>query len=75
MPVWTKKLNKTIYHLATFNEPLSKEATDKLPAHIVEEPAPEGDDAEAQRRQYASVGHMVRKQNKMGSGFNDLGLS
>ena len=39
MAVYTKKLNKTVYHLATFNEPLSKKSTSALPSHIVEEPA------------------------------------
>ena len=41
MPVYTKKLNKITYHLATFSEPLTKQATSNLPRHIIEEPAEE----------------------------------
>ena len=41
MSVYTKKLNKIVYHLATFNEPLTQESITRLPAHVIEEPAPE----------------------------------
>ena len=41
MSVYTKKLHKTAYHLATFNEPLTSEATTELPPHVIEEPLPD----------------------------------
>ena len=53
LSVFTKKLNKTVYHLATFNEPLTKEAANNLPAHIVEEPVADVDSNE--RDNYANV--------------------
>jgi len=37
MPVYTKKMLKTQYHLATFNKPVTRSAS--LPAHIIEQPA------------------------------------
>ena len=41
--VYTKKQSKVVYNLATFSEPLSRQATSNLPAHVIEEPAAEGD--------------------------------
>jgi hypothetical protein len=35
--VFTKKLATTQYHLATFENPLSKQTLSLLPAHIIEE--------------------------------------
>ena len=57
MSVYTKKLNKIVYHLATFNEPLTKESITRLPAHVIEEPAPEtsAENADAQRENYSGV--------------------
>ena len=37
MPVYSKKLSKTVYHLATFTEPLTNIPTGQLPDHVVEE--------------------------------------
>lgn len=37
--IYTKKLLKTQYHLASFNKPLTE--GQQLPAHIVEQPAEE----------------------------------
>lgn len=41
LKVYTKKLNKTSYHMATFNEPLcsAENHVENLPQHIIEEPA------------------------------------
>lgn len=72
LSVYTKKLNKVVYHLATFNEPLSKKASASLPAHVIEEPVAEAESSE--RDNYANVHQFVRHQNKMGQDFNDLGL-
>jgi len=41
LKVFTKKMNKVQYCLATFNEPLCQEGVNALPAHIIEEPADE----------------------------------
>ena len=41
LSVFTKKMPKTSYHLATFAEPLTKEAGGELPPHVIEEPLPE----------------------------------
>ena len=52
-----------MYHLATFNEPLGAQTMQNLPAHIIEEPAPETSTDghhDGQRQQYANVHQMVR---------------
>ena len=46
MTVYTKKVQKAAYHLATFNEPLTELASAELPAHVIEEPLPEPDATE-----------------------------
>lgn len=38
MKVFTKKMSKISYLLASFNEPLTTEGVSNLPAHVVEEP-------------------------------------
>ena len=72
--VYTKKLSKVVYHLASFNEPLSREATANLPSHVIEEPAAELEgDSEAQlREQYQNVHHMQRSMNRtVGAEFSE----
>ena len=76
MPVYTKKLHKSVYHLATFNEPLQKEAVNReFPAHVIELPAADvqGDDGN-ERDNYQNVHQFVRRHNRVGQDYNDLGL-
>lgn len=56
-------MNKVSYMLATFNEPLTEEGANNLPAHVIEEPA---EDAVNPRDLYANVHQMVRANNLAG---------
>jgi hypothetical protein len=53
MKVFTKKMNKVSYLLATFNEPLTQEGISNLPAHVVEEPVEQ--EQYSAREMYANV--------------------
>jgi hypothetical protein len=61
LKVFTKKMSKASYLLATFNEPLTEEGVGALPAHVIEEPVEEIANA---RDLYQNVQHMVRSQNR-----------
>ncbi len=58
MKVYTKKMSKVSYLLATFNEPLTKEGVSNLPSHVVEEPVEQ--EQYSAREMYANVHQMVR---------------
>ena len=90
LKVYTKKLNKTSYHMATFNEPLcpADSQVQNLPQHIIEEPAAIMTKADAGigggvaggsgTNQYANVHQMVRAQQAQTAArdqdYTDLGL-
>ena len=70
--VFTKKLNKAVYHLASFNEPLTQQACARLPAHIIEEDLPETQDS-LNRDLFATASQFVRHHNRVGSDFSEIG--
>ena len=63
LSVFSKKMNRTQYHLATFSDPLSREATDALPTAITEKEEERQELIDNYREQYANVHHMVAKEN------------
>jgi hypothetical protein len=65
LKVFTKKMNKIQYCLASFNEPLTQDGIQNLPAHVIEQPVEAEADSRSQftdggREQYANVHHMVK---------------
>lgn len=55
-------MSKASYLLATFNEPLTEDGVNSLPAHVIEEPCEQ--DPMNVRDLYQNVQHMVRAQNR-----------
>ena len=77
IPVFTKKQKNLKYHIATFNEPLTQEATTKLPTHLIEEPDLEGLQHDlSYREQFGDLKEYQRTQIAMQmKGKTDLGRS
>ena len=63
LSVYSKKMNRTQYHLASFTEPLSKEASNALPVQISEKTDDKHGASSNYRDQYANVHHMVAREN------------
>ena len=61
---FSKKLHQKTYHLATFKEPLTRNQTDSLPAHIIEKPDPpvqkEEEQPQNQRRRQEEPNWQIR---------------